>query len=212
MDFPRRLAKGDYVYQTMRIRTQGEWDGGIAVILLLRSTFSRSQTIKLPLSVSDAHDDVSFLRVEPEPAASLSAEGRDQNLRAILALGIRNDRPTPIRGATLNFRVPDWVRVMYPCKQDGERHGGVAGSLLTASEVLFDSNGKPSGEGIKYWAQPEITFPGEISLLSFFCVEMEEPREVPVRITVVSPDLEEPIEIAASFLPGSAEPVAMIRT
>ncbi len=200
MAYPRLVNKGDHVLVTMRVRTQGDWDGAVAVILMIKGHFTRSQVVRLPLCVSRHGDEVPYLKTVPEPGVTLEARTIGEPSfypSMLLVLGIANERPIPIEGATLNFRVPDWVGIT-PANQDGTPMANPRGHLLTASEVLKGRDGGGSGTGIKYWARSGMSFPGDIATLVMFRVDANQPAPLPalpVRVTIVSPDIDDSVSI-----------------
>ena len=115
--FPRVVPRGDNCLITHRIRTLGDWDGEIAIVMALRGRFTRSRVVSLPLHVSRYKDDVPFLRAVRDVQAVLTMD-RAFDTSVVLCLGVKNDRASSIE-AELNFRVPNYVSELVPADQDG---------------------------------------------------------------------------------------------
>jgi hypothetical protein len=200
-EWPRFVHKDDTCLVTQRLRTSGYWRGVLIVGIGMRGErFARSRTYKLPLTV-DATNEVPYLESPPTHEAALHvviARGD----AVVVRFGVGNPQQRHISQASMNFRVPDYVVDLTPSNADGERMLNPAGVLDTSSEVLKDVDGVLHGSGIKYWNRTGIDLPGRMATIFDFRLTFREHVEFfPVRVTLVSPDLDDPIEMYETLYP-----------
>ena len=141
--------------------------------------------------------------VLPDPDIHLSIE-MTYDETVLICVGLWNPRQSHIERATLNFLVPDFVSELVPADQSSARLGKPSG-VMTTAEVLTDDDGNDFGNGSKYWQSTEIDFPGRVSSVLYFRVTMDKLRPFPVKLVLVSPDLDQPIELREMIRPP-AEP------
>jgi hypothetical protein len=134
------------------------------------------------------------------PTATLSVSAA-YDFSTVVCVGIDNPRREPIEKVSINFCVPDYVSELVPSDHEGDRTNSPEGRLLTSPEILNDDDGKPCGNGIKYWSRTGLEFPGRWNSMVCYRMTMNPPRVLPVRATLSSPDLDEPIELHQTFRP-----------
>jgi hypothetical protein len=201
-EWPRFVHKDDTCLVTQRLRTFGDWAGTLVVVIGMRGErFARSRTYKLDLAVSEERNEAPYLQSPPTHEASLHIVTA-YDYAVVVRFGVGNPQQQHIGQGSLNFRVPDYAVELAPSDEHGNLLPNPAGSLGTSSEVLEDKDGIPHGVGIKYWNRTGIDLPGRMATIFDFRVSLDEKRaSLPVRVTLVSPDLDDPIEFYETLYP-----------
>jgi hypothetical protein len=202
-EWPRFVHEGDSCLVTQRLRTHGDWKGNLVVIVATRGgRFARSRTYKLPLVVEAGTEANQFLASPTTYEAELNIASTYDRV-AVVRFAVGNAQQDHIERCSMNFRVPDYVVGLAPSHANGDLLMNPRGTLDHGDEVLVDQDGLPHGSGIAYWNSTDLSLPGRIMTHFHFRVPLPANRNsFPVRVTLTSPDLDDPIEMWETLYPN----------
>lgn len=116
----------------------------------------------------------------------------------ILRVGIANRQRPDIHNATINLLLPEFVPGFWPCDENGLPDRAASGKVMTTSEGLVP--GSPEIASF-YWAETGKVLPGRIATLLHFGVRVASARPTPIKLKIISADLEEPFVSEVVLIP-----------
>lgn len=157
---------------------------GVALVIAA-GTFAPQLPVIHRLPLVGAHRPVFTFSIDGDE--TLIVKGGDAvEQRAVLRVGISNERREDLKDTTINFLVPETVE-LSAVKSNGEPSG--KGEVLppTAESLRQRADGSPMLSN--YWSDSGFRLPGRVPTLFHFRLVFREPGLYPVRAKLVAENL-----------------------